>query len=91
MISGTITKGTMGTPGYMAPEIISDDDDAQYSEKSDVFSFGVLLCAVWGKKMGIKELYPSLSKYELAGAVKNGTKPSLPEDCPKELQQLIRG
>ena len=33
----------LGTPAFMAPELVSESSNARYSPKSDVFSFGILL------------------------------------------------
>ena len=47
------TAGThQGTPGYMAPEMMKLDE-RQYDEKVDIWSTGVIIYEMAGKKLPV--------------------------------------
>ena len=85
--SHTTHMTCIGTPIYMAPEVLAKD---KYSEKADVFSFGVLLV----------EIYSAMRPYSggpFAGMnqaqlmyqiVQNGARPEI-GSLPAPLQQLV--
>lgn len=45
----TLSKERVGTPAYMAPEILFLDPPKQYGEKADIWSLGCVLALVAGK------------------------------------------
>ena len=72
-----------GTPAYMAPEIVRQED---YSETADVFSFSIILWELVTRE----KPYPNLAGLALAYAVANDNlRPSIPAYCPFELANLI--
>ena len=55
-ISNTITMtqsmtmtSNIGTPLYMAPEILSGQ--SHYSMKADIYSYGIVLCGLWNQQI----------------------------------------
>lgn len=53
MKKGKNKKGRVGTPHWMAPEILREKE---YTEKSDVYSFGMVLWEMVTKKIPYSEL-----------------------------------
>eukprot|EP00871_Galdieria_phlegrea_P005258 jgi/Galph1/5733/GphlegSOOS_G4318.1 len=84
----TQTQGPMtgqcGTFQYMAPEVLANQP---YSEKADVYSFGIIL---W--EMTTKQLpYYGIQPMQVAVAVlSKQMRPPIPPQCPTELAQLIQ-
>jgi len=83
--SRTQTMTLVGTPAYMAPEVISQN---RYSEKGDVYSFGVLLNELHTGEPPYADLnlFPEQVMYAV---VHEGLRPSLAADCPQPLAVLI--
>eukprot|EP01119_Soliformovum_irregulare_P006174 TRINITY_DN1796_c0_g2_i1.p1 TRINITY_DN1796_c0_g2~~TRINITY_DN1796_c0_g2_i1.p1 ORF type:complete len:1144 (-),score=335.54 TRINITY_DN1796_c0_g2_i1:51-3482(-) len=75
----------VGTPAYMAPEVISQN---KYSEKGDVYSFGIVLCELYTGKGPYSEmnLFPQQVMYAV---VQEGLRPTLDASCPSALSVLI--
>ncbi|KAF3902781.1 Phytochrome [Arthrobotrys entomopaga] len=69
--------GMMGTPGFMAPEILGDDP--KFSVKSDVYSLGCLVYALCSGRPP-----PSLSGNILSTRV-----PEIPPEFPKRMRNII--
>ncbi|EKX47179.1 hypothetical protein GUITHDRAFT_86483 [Guillardia theta CCMP2712] len=82
--SVTKISGMLGTPGWSAPEIYKQD---KYTEKVDMYSYGVVLSEmVTGEKP-----YAGLNQMQIAFAtVYQGQRPSLPDNIPKQLKNLIK-
>eukprot|EP00727_Mastigamoeba_balamuthi_P011349 m51a1_g6837 putative tyrosine protein (986) ;mRNA; f:59376-63467 len=86
-VSRSFTKG-IGTPVYMAPEILSEEETAVYTLPADVFSFAILL----------HELYTEMEPYSKMGfkhawgdtALVFGKAECTDSDCPPELALLIK-
>ena len=74
-----------GTFQWMAPEVISKDN---YTEKADVYSFGIILWEFWSKDPP----YKGISAKEVAVKVKNNPKyrPTIPSDVPEEIAELMK-
>lgn len=85
--SHTTHMTCIGTPIYMAPEVLAKD---KYSEKADVFSFGVLLVEIYtGKRPYTSEKYANFNQAQLMyQIVNNGARPDI-SFIPAGLQQLI--
>jgi Protein tyrosine and serine/threonine kinase len=80
----------VGTVSYTAPECLSGSN---YDEKADVFSFGVVLCELFGTEFAYAQ--PQFRQYmQRTGAlvyavVHSGLRPLIPEHVPASLRQLI--
>ncbi|KAH3763900.1 Serine/threonine-protein kinase [Pelomyxa schiedti] len=72
----------LGTPVYMAPELISTD---QYNSKVDVFSFGMCLWEMWTRE----EPWSGIAVWDIPKKVTVGDRPEIPKDCPEHLTKLI--
>ena len=73
------------TPGYLAPELISDINFSNRpTEKSDVYSLAILIFEV----VFCTEAWPVISM-KLLSAVQNGHRPTIPEDSSPCIAQLI--
>ena len=73
-----------GTFQWMAPEVISKEN---YTEKADVYSFGIILWEFWSKDPP----YKGVKAKEVANNVKNNPKyrPIIPNNCPEEIGELM--
>ena len=58
-----------------------------YSEKCDVFSFGIILWEVLTRKKPFNEI--GGSAFRIMWAVHSGTRPPLIKNCPKPLELLM--
>eukprot|EP01102_Stenamoeba_stenopodia_P009474 TRINITY_DN2796_c0_g2_i2.p1 TRINITY_DN2796_c0_g2~~TRINITY_DN2796_c0_g2_i2.p1 ORF type:complete len:572 (-),score=128.79 TRINITY_DN2796_c0_g2_i2:239-1954(-) len=74
--------GQTGTPGYMAPEVINSQ---KYTEKVDVYSFGVILWELITRQAP----YAGIKPLQVLFAVVQGSRPQIPYNCPPGLSQLI--
>ena len=65
--------GQIGTPIYMAPEIIVGNRN-RYGRGADVYSFGILLWAMWHRNIPYKNLIltENLDAFQLAQRVSRG-------------------
>lgn len=76
--------GQCGTFQYMAVEVLANKP---YSEKADVFSFGVLLWELVARKLP----YFGMQPMQVGIAVMHkGLRPTIPERCPAPLAKLIK-
>eukprot|EP00937_MAST-01D_sp_MAST-1D-sp2_P001029 g1029.t1 len=83
----------VGTPAYMAPELIVSNLDTRlhFSLTIDVFSFGVLLWALWCNKNPYADelkLY-RLNSFTLLERIATGMRPIVPPTCPRKLHDVI--
>eukprot|EP01094_Clydonella_sp_ATCC50884_P018773 TRINITY_DN3532_c0_g1_i1.p1 TRINITY_DN3532_c0_g1~~TRINITY_DN3532_c0_g1_i1.p1 ORF type:complete len:853 (-),score=278.74 TRINITY_DN3532_c0_g1_i1:195-2753(-) len=77
-----MTMTAVGTPAYMAPEVMQ----GHFSEKADVYSFGIMLWELYKGRMPYIELnYPKIKLMEM---VVEGLRPNT-DGMPERLQQLI--
>lgn len=77
--------GAVGTPLYMAPEVM---DGAPFSESSDIYSFGLVLWCILTGQAPFGEL-EAVSNDSFADAVCTGHRPVIPDETPAELRELI--
>eukprot|EP01127_Copromyxa_protea_P018116 TRINITY_DN5629_c0_g1_i1.p1 TRINITY_DN5629_c0_g1~~TRINITY_DN5629_c0_g1_i1.p1 ORF type:complete len:310 (-),score=60.17 TRINITY_DN5629_c0_g1_i1:59-988(-) len=72
-----------GTDEFMAPEIILGEE---YNEKSDIFSFGMLMFEIIARR-DVGKLIPRSvqNKFQVD---ENATRAKLPADCPKHFPEL---
>jgi len=84
--TNTQSMTLVGTPAYMAPEVISQN---KYTEKSDCYSFGVVLCELYSGKAPYADmnLFPQQVMYAV---VQEGLRPTIDSDCPSALAVLIQ-
>jgi serine/threonine protein kinase len=75
----------VGTPAYLAPEIISSEGD--YSQPADVFSFGVVLFEIFANKRA----FPGMNKYRIENYLIAGKRPTIPTDVLEFSRDLIEG
>ncbi|KAL6074487.1 LISK family protein kinase [Balamuthia mandrillaris] len=73
-----------GTDEWMAPEMILGQ---QYTNKVDVFSYGIVLCEIMTRKKISTEL--QRSALEAFSLDTKKLEALIPPDCPKELYQLV--
>jgi len=77
------TYGVVGTPCYMAPEVLQK---IPYGEKADVFSFAVVLCEMIVGKYPYDNEPESTATFEKA--IISGLRPDVPA-CIPSMQNLI--
>jgi serine/threonine protein kinase len=89
--TATLTTN-LGTPSYMAPELLSlDTSGVRISgEAADVYAFGIILNAMWRKRTPFNaSQFPSI--LIMIQEVARGMRPAIPEDgsCPVHLVELM--
>jgi len=76
------TQSVVGPLKWMAPESLRNQ---QYSRKSDVFSYGVLLYEIVTQA----DPWPSMNPVAATVQILNGERMAIPDDCPKTLRELM--
>ena len=73
---------------WLAPEIMKKD---QYTEKADVFSFGIMLWELLVRQKPFDEYDIAKSGFisQLEDAIIGGLRPTIPVDCPIRYRELI--
>ncbi|KAF6111115.1 receptor interacting serine/threonine kinase 1 [Phyllostomus discolor] len=85
----SLSKKNGGTLYYMAPEHLNDIN-ARPSEKSDVYSFAIVLWAIFANKEPYEN---ALSEQQLVMCIKSGNRPDegdIIQYCPKEIISLMK-
>jgi serine/threonine protein kinase len=77
----------VGTPAYMAPELMSGNTDQALSTKVDVYAFGIIAWVIWTGERPFHNV--SLYPLQLVKSVVDGTRPAIPEECPLIIKQMI--
>lgn len=72
-----------GSAAWMAPEVF---ESSKYSEKCDVFSFGIILWEVLAREQPFKEIELTFS---ILWNVHKGNRPPLIDGCPKPIEELM--
>ena len=74
-----------GTFQWMAPEVITNE---HYTEKADVYSFGIILWEFWSKDPP----YKGIKAKDVGIKVKNDKnfRPKIPDEVPQEISELIK-
>ena len=74
-----------GTYQWMAPEVIAN---GTYTEKADVFSFGIILWEFWSKDPP----YKGIKAKDVAIKVKlnDNYRPLIPDEVPEDIAELMR-
>ena len=83
--------GQLGTPAYMASEMINvrlDPSEAGANLPAcDVFSYGVLINALWGRERPYENL--RISAFDLLLQVGEGRRPAMKDDLPMQMRELL--
>ncbi|XP_054447944.1 receptor-interacting serine/threonine-protein kinase 1 [Pteronotus mesoamericanus] len=85
----SLSRKNGGTLYYMAPEHLNDIN-ARPSEKSDVYSFAIVLWAIFANKEPYEN---AISEQQLVMCIKSGNRPDegdIIEYCPKEIISLMK-
>jgi len=81
---GRMMTGNMGTVEYMAPECLKNEP---YTEKCDVYSYGVVLCELFTRE----DLYKEMSVVQIRFLVRTQSlRPEVPNFIPIGLKNLIQ-
>ncbi|XP_054010548.1 mitogen-activated protein kinase kinase kinase 7-like [Hylaeus anthracinus] len=80
----TYMTNNKGSAAWMAPEVF---EGSKYTEKCDVFSWGVILWEILSRKKPFDEI--GGSAYRIMWAVHVGQRPPLIEGCPKPIEDLM--
>ena len=83
---GPVAKeyATTTNPRWAAPEVYTAE--AQYTSKSDVWSFGMLLIELFTYGL---EPYHGVGNHSIRSLVMSGVLPKIPHTCPHNMQALI--
>jgi len=78
------TTSKAGTAQWMAPEVLKS---GRSDEKSDVFSFGIVLWELYTHQAP----YPKMkSSIVVQKVLKEGLRPTIPKKCPESVSKLMR-
>lgn len=72
-----------GSAPWMAPEVF---EGSTYTEKCDVFSWGIILWEVLSREQPFKDIELT---YGIMWNVHKGNRPNLIEGCPKPIESLM--
>jgi serine/threonine protein kinase/ABC-type phosphate transport system substrate-binding protein len=78
-----VTMTRCGTPCWTAPEIIRGE---KYSEKADVYSFGVIMWEVLTRK----QPYAGRNFMGVSLDVLEGRRPQIPPDTPQDFRKMVK-
>ena len=84
--SMTMTSN-IGTPLYMAPEILSGV--GHYSQKADVYSYGILMVSLWNQKPPYYEIHNREAGDLLSDITTRGLRPRIQSECPQSYFNLV--
>ncbi|XP_053610521.1 mitogen-activated protein kinase kinase kinase 7 [Plodia interpunctella] len=79
----TYMSNNKGSAAWMAPEVF---EGSCYTEKCDVFSWGIILWEVLSRRKPFDE---GGSAFRIMWAVHTGRRPNLIEGCPKPIEKLM--
>lgn len=80
----TYMTNNKGSAAWMAPEVF---EGSRYTEKCDVFSWGIILWEILSRKKPFDDI--GGSAFRIMWAVHVGTRPPLLENCPEPIENLI--
>eukprot|EP00339_Tiarina_fusa_P006170 CAMPEP_0117013084 /NCGR_PEP_ID=MMETSP0472-20121206/10864_1 /TAXON_ID=693140 ORGANISM="Tiarina fusus, Strain LIS" /NCGR_SAMPLE_ID=MMETSP0472 /ASSEMBLY_ACC=CAM_ASM_000603 /LENGTH=261 /DNA_ID=CAMNT_0004716299 /DNA_START=104 /DNA_END=886 /DNA_ORIENTATION=+ len=79
------TKTVLGTPSWMAPEVMAASSAEGYSFPCDIYSFGMIIYEL----ISLQIPFHDVNAMRIPMLVMKGTKPTVPEDLPKEYTPLV--
>ena len=79
--------GQAGTFHWMAPEVLMNQP---YSEKADVYSFGIVLWEILAREPPFAKMKPLEIAKKVVEESERPSLSSIPEDCPKEIIIIMR-
>ena len=79
------TEG-VGTPLFMAPEILSSKP---YDKPVDVYSFSYIIYVAFAEMLPFEHDKIASSPWGFADAIRGGTRPAVPPECPPDLARLM--
>ena len=82
------TSSQKGTHRYMAPELHRGNESgrAVFSKPSDIYAYGMLILEICTRKPPFEDL----QWHRVIVEVGNGVKPPIPENCPKDLSDIVK-
>ena len=80
----TQTKAVQGTAAYMAPELLEDN---VFDEKSDVYSFAILLWEIYDRGVPWRGLQPMQIMRKV---VDKRERPPMPSGMPDDVRTLLQ-
>lgn len=80
----TYMTNNKGSAAWMAPEVF---EGSNYTEKCDVFSWGIILWEVLSRKKPFDDI--GGSAFRIMWAVHTGERPPLINGCPKPIERLM--
>ncbi len=84
--SMTMTRN-IGTPLYMAPEILSGV--GHYSQKADVYSYGILMVSLWNQKPPYYEMNVKNPSELFRSIFEQGLRPRVESECTQSYFNLL--
>jgi len=73
-----------GTPAWAAPEVLKN---SRYTEKADVYSYGICLWEFWTRR----DPYEGMPTFQIIFVVGNqGERPTIPASCPSDYANLMK-
>jgi len=78
-------KTIIGTPSYMAPEVLDAPIIGSYSYQADVWSFGMVLFEL----LTLKPPYSDTSFHDVPGKILSGTRPTILKQLTVEYEPLL--
>jgi len=83
----SINYGTLvGTPRFMAPELMTRRPPCLYSTKSDVFAFALIL---WSLRTQLEPFQRATTLDSLRRLIKRGERDTIPDNTPTDFATLI--
>lgn len=79
----TMMTNNKGSAAWMAPEVF---EGSSYTEKCDVFSWGIILWEVLSREQPFKEIETT---YSIMWHVHKGNRPPLIEGCPRPIHDIM--
>uniref|UniRef100_A0A7G3AK56 Mitogen-activated protein kinase kinase kinase 7 n=1 Tax=Lutzomyia longipalpis TaxID=7200 RepID=A0A7G3AK56_LUTLO len=79
----TLMTNNKGSAAWMAPEVF---ESSTYTEKCDVFSWGIILWEVLSREQPFKEIEHT---FTIMWSVHKGHRPPLIEGCPRPIENLM--